>query len=647
MEITLPDGSSRQFDSGISIAEAAARINQNLADTAVAAVVNGEICDLRRTLVSGGSLRLLTLRDPEGLEVMRHSCAHIMASAVRAIFPGALLAIGPVIEEGFYYDFDNVDLKNTDFAQIENKMREIISSKISFIRREISREEAIKLFSAEPYKLELIHALPAHESISVYELDGFSDLCRGPHVPHSGYVKAYKLMRLAGAYWRGDEKNKMLTRIYGVCFPNDKTLKEYLKNLEDAENRDHGKLAKELDLYITDKNVGQGLPLFTPKGTVLKMVLQRFIEDEEISRGYQYTSTPYLAKSDLYRISGHWDHYRDGMFIIGDDASPDAMALRPMTCPFQFLLYNRRLNSYRDLPIRFAESSVLFRNESSGEMHGLARLRQFTLSEGHIICRPDQLEEEFRGVLDLIHYVMKTIGLTEYWYRFSKWDPSNRSKYIDNPSMWEESQNILKNILIKNSIAYREADGEAAFYGPKLDLQMKNVWGKEDTVITVQIDFALPERFNMTYVDQDGSSKRPIVIHRSSIGCYERTIAALIEKYAGRFPFWLSPEQIRILTVHDGILEWAEQVWQSCIKSGLRANLDTRNETLKRKVRDAQIGHIPVILTLGQKESDGRSVSVRTLDGKLCNNIAIESFIAQCTRFNLQRSNDISFCNAK
>ena len=636
MNISLPDGSTKTFERGATGYDVAMSISEGLARAAVAVKVDGEIRDIGRPIEDDATIQLLTLRDEEGVEVYRHSSAHIMALAVKRLYPDVKLAIGPVIENGFYYDFDNVSLKNEDFKAIEAEMKKIVKEKLVFERSVLSKSEALEMFRDEPYKVELIHELPDSETITCYRIGEFADLCRGPHIPSTGMLKAYKMLRLAGAYWRGDSANKMLTRLYATSFGDKKALNEYLEARRRAEENDHVRLGQKLDLFITNASIGQGLPLFTPRGTVMMNTLRRFIEDEEFLRGYQATLTPYMAKSDLYKISGHWQHYKDGMFVMGDpsvshdgDDDSDLLALRPMTCPFQFMLYKRGLHSYRDLPVRYSETSTLFRNEASGEMHGLTRVRQFTLSEGHIICTPEQLKKEFHDVLKLIDYVMETLDLTEYHYRFSKWDPKKTEKYIDNPEAWESSQKALKEILDENELTYEEADGEAAFYGPKLDIQMKNVWGKEDTIITVQIDFALPKRFEMTYVDTDGEEKSPMIIHRSSIGCYERTLALLIERYGGKFPFWLAPEQIKVLTINETLDEFADDLVRKLMHSGLRASVDKRNETLKRKVRDAQVSYVPAIVTIGQREKDNHEVSVRTLDGKVTA-LSIEDFLNRC-----------------
>ena len=486
-----------------------------------------------------------------------------------------------------------------------------------------SKDDALKEFLHNPYKSEMIESF--EEGLTAYKQGDFIDLCRGPHVPNTKLIKAIKLTKLAGAYWRGDANNKQLTRIYGVSFPDKKELKEYLTMLEEAEKRDHNKLGKQLGLFITSPLIGQGLPLFTPKGTRMIKKLQRWVEDLEESKGYQQTITPLMAKSDLYKVSGHWDHYKDGMFLI--NGSGEEMALRPMTCPFQFQIYNSEKRSYKDLPIRYNETSTLFRNESSGEMHGLIRVRQFTISEAHIICKMDQVKDEFKKVVKLIEEIMGTLGLDDFWFRFSKGDRNNKEKYIDDPEAWEESENALKEILDEIGRPYKTAEGEAAFYGPKLDIQMKNVYGKEDTIITVQIDFALPERFNMKFSDKDNTEKHPIIIHRTSIGCYERTLAMLIEKYAGKFPLWISPNQVKILPIADRHENYAQDVAVELKKAGFYVEIDNRSESIKKKVRDAQLEQYNYILVVGDQEKDHRSVNVRSRNNEIIGEKDIEEFI--------------------
>lgn len=626
VRITFPDGRGEEFKKGVTGLEIAKKIGERLAQAALAIQVNGNLQDLSVPIEKDAKVRIITFKDKEGVEIFRHSSAHILAAAVVSLFKNAKPTIGPSVEDGFYYDFDHAPFTTEDLAKIEKKMQEIISKDLKFERIELTKEKAKTMFKENKYKLELIEEYG--KELSAYKIGDFVDLCRGPHVPSTGKIKAVKLTKLASAYWRADEKNKQLQRIYGISFPENKELEEFLKMIEEAVKRDHVRLGKELDLYVVNPAIGQGLPLLTPKGTAMMMTLRRWIEDEEIKRGYQYTITPVLAKTDLYKISGHLEHYKDKMFIFNTDEKEE-VALRPMTCPYQFMIYKSKMRSYRELPIRYAETSQLFRKEKSGEMHGLIRIWQFTLADAHLICKPEQVEKEFEGVLDLIKYVMKTLGLDSYWYRFSKWDPKDKQKYINNPKAWEQSQAMMKKILDKNKLKYVEAEGEAAFYGPKLDVQMKNVWGKEDTMFTVQIDFALPEKFDMTYEGEDGAKHRPMVIHRSSIGCYERTMAMLIEKYAGKFPLWLNPNQIRILPIADRHVKYAEEIHKKLFDAGVRVEIDSRSESTPKKVRDAEMQHYNYILVVGDKEIQNKTVNVRTRDNKILGEIKADEFLKQ------------------
>lgn len=625
INLTLKDGNLFQVENGTTVSDAAFAIAPGLGRAALAGKIDGKTVDLRYELGEDCSFEVMTFLDEEGKHAFRHTSSHILALAVKRLFPGVKLAIGPAIEEGFYYDFDKEgSFSAEDLLKIEEEMRKIVKDDLKVERYTLPRDEALNLMDEmnEPYKVELINDLPLDAVLSFYKMGEFVDLCAGPHIASTKIVKAFKLTQVAGAYWRGSEKNKMLTRIYGTSFPKKVELDEYLAMVEDAKKRDHNKLGRELDLFTSSDMIGQGLPLFKPKGTKILQLMKRFIEDEEESRGYVYTTTPLMSKSDLFKVSGHWDHYKDGMFIMcqdphghgnlfAEDEDGEIMALRPMTCPFQFAIYNSDQHSYRDLPIRMGETSTLFRNESSGEMHGLSRVRQFTISEGHLIVRPDQLEEEFRGVLDLTDYIMKILGIKEdITYRFSKWDPKNTEKYIDDPEAWESTQNIMRGILDHVGLKYTEADGEAAFYGPKLDLQMKNVYGKEDTIITVQIDFALPERFNMTYVDSDGQKKRPYVIHRTSIGCYERTLAILIEKYAGAFPLWLAPVQVKLLPISEKYHDYVSKVMAQMKEKGIRVEMDDRNEKIGYKIRGARNERIPYFIVIGEQEQENGTLSV-------------------------------------
>lgn len=617
IRITLKDGSIKEFEAGVSVLDIAKSISEGLARNACCGIVNGEVVDLRYVVNEDSDLAICTFDSQEGKDAVRHSISHVLAYAVKKLYPEAKLAIGPAITDGFYYDFDvENSFSAEDLVKIEDEMRKIIKENPPIERFELPRAEALKLMedANEPYKVELINDLGEDEVISFYKMGDFVDLCAGPHLMSLKPVKAIKLLRSAGAYWKGDEKNKMLSRIYGTAFLKKADLDAHLEALEEAKKRDHNKLGRELKIFTTDEKVGQGLPLLMPKGAKMIQLLQRWVEDEEEKRGYVFTKTPYMAKSDLYKVSGHWDHYKDGMFVLGDEEKDaEVMALRPMTCPFQYTIYNAEQHSYRELPIRYSETSTLFRNEASGEMHGLIRVRQFTLADGHIVCTPDQVEEEFKGSLELINHIMSTLGIDEdISFRFSKWDPNNTEKYINNPEAWEETQVLMKGILDHLGINYVEAEGEAAFYGPKLDIQFKNVHGKEDTIITIQIDFALAERFDMTYIDKDGNKKRPYIIHRSSIGCYERTLAMLIEKYAGAFPTWLSPTQAIVLPISDKYNDYAESIVKEFKNAGIRINGDYRAEKIGYKIREARLERIPYILVVGEKEAANNEVSVRS-----------------------------------
>ena len=629
IKITLKDGSVKEFESGVSVLDIAKSISEGLARNACCGIINGKVVDLRTKVNEDVELSICTADSQEGMDTIRHSISHVLAYAVKRLFPEAKLAIGPSIANGFYYDFDVENPFSTaDLEKLEDEMRKIIKENPSIERFELPKNEALELMKDEPYKVDLINDLPEGEVISFYKLGDFTDLCAGPHLMSIKNVKAVKLLKSTGAYWKGNEKNKMLSRIYGTAFLKKSELEAHLEALEEAKKRDHNKLGRELKIFTTDENVGQGLPLLMPKGAKLFQILSRWIEDLEESRGYVLTKTPYMAKSDLYKISGHWDHYKEGMFVLGDEEKDDeVMALRPMTCPFQYTIYNAEQHSYKELPIRYAETSTLFRNENSGEMHGLIRVRQFTLADGHLIVTPEQLEDEFRGVVDLIKYVMETLGIQDdITYRFSKWDPNNKKKYIDEPEAWENTQNIMRNILNHLGINYTEADDEAAFYGPKLDIQFKNVHGKEDTIITVQIDFALAERFDMTYIDKNGEKKHPYIIHRSSIGCYERTIAMLIEKYAGAFPTWMSPVQVKILPISDKYNEYANKVAASLREKSVRVETDFRAEKIGYKIREARLERTPYILVVGEQEAENNTIAVRSRKNGDEGSIALEDF---------------------
>jgi len=637
VKITLKDGSIKELESGLSVYEIAKSISEGLARAACCGIVNGNVVDLRYVVNEDVELSICTFDSEEGKAAFRHTASHMLAQAVKRLYPDTKLAIGPSIENGFYYDFDkDGNFSQDELDKIEKEIAKIAKEDLKIEKFELPRTEALKLMEEknEPYKIELINDLPEDEVISFYKQGEFVDLCAGPHLLSTKTVKAVKLIRSAGAYWRGNEKNKMLSRVYATAFPKKSELDAHLEALEEAKRRDHNKLGRELGIFTTNENVGQGLPLLMPKGAKIIQVLQRWIEDEEEKRGYLLTKTPLMAKSDLYKISGHWDHYKDGMFVLGDEENDvEVFGLRPMTCPFQYTIYNAEQHSYRDLPKRYAETSTLFRNEASGEMHGLIRVRQFTLADGHLIVTPEQLEDEFKGVVDLIKYVMTTLGIQDdITYRFSKWDPKNKEKYIDDPEAWEKTQNLMRDILNHLNIDFYEADDEAAFYGPKLDIQFKNVHGKEDTIITVQIDFAIAERFQMTYVDKDGEKKTPYIIHRSSIGCYERTLAMLIEKYAGALPTWLAPVQAKILPISDKYNDYAEEVSKTLLNKGVRVEVDYRAEKIGYKIREARLERSPYIIVVGEKEAENKEVSVRSRKNGDEGALSLESFVNRITQ---------------
>ena len=634
MIITLKDGSSKEYANGMTVLEIAKDLSEGLARVTLGAIVDGKVVEANTVLDKDCNLQILTFKDPEGRRIYRHTCAHVLAQAVKTVYPTVKLAIGPAIDDGFYYDFDfTTPISMEQLDKVEEEMKRIIKANYPLERFVLPRKEALKLMKGydEPYKVELINDLPKDAEISFYRQGNFTDLCAGPHLPSTGMIKAFKLTSLTGAYWRGNEKNKMLSRIYGTCFDKKSDLTEYLAAVEEAKKRDHNKLGRELGIFMTDEKIGQGLPLLMPKGTKIFQTLTRFVEDEEERRGYVRTKTPYMAKSDLYKVSGHWDHYKDGMFVIGDEEKDDEVfALRPMTCPFQYTIYNNGLKSYRDLPIRYGETSTLFRNEASGEMHGLIRVRQFTISEGHIVCTPQQLEEEFKGCVDLIKYMLTCCGLqNDVTYRFSKWDPSDTKKYINEPEIWNKAEDTMRKILDHLGIEYTEAVGEAAFYGPKLDIQIKNVHGKEDTIITVQVDMFLAENFDMSYVDENGEKRRPYIIHRTSIGCYERTIALLIEKFAGAFPLWIAPTQVKVISLTDRNVESAKAIADKLYAYGIRTELDDRSETVGYKIRSAQLEKVPYMIVIGDKEAESGVVSVRRRGEGVIGEMSLDDFIAR------------------
>ena len=617
MKITLKDGSSKEYSEAKSVYDIAKDISEGLARVACAGEVDGEVVDLRTVIDHDCALNILTPNDKEGLRVIRHTASHVLAEAVKRLFPEAKVTIGPAIDDGFYYDFDAQPFSRDDLDKLEAEMKKIIKEGHELKRFTLPRQEAIQLMKEknEPYKVERIEDLPEDAEISFYDQGGFVDLCAGPHLMSTKGIKAFKLTSSSMAYWRGDSEKARLQRIYGTVFNKKEELNEYLEKLEDAKRRDHNKLGREMGLFTTVDVIGQGLPLFTPKGTKMIMKLQRWIEDlEDNDWGYVRTRTPLMAKSDLYKISGHWDHYKDGMFVLGDEEhDKEVFALRPMTCPFQYYVYKNEQHSYRDLPYRMSETSTLFRCEDSGEMHGLTRVRQFTISEAHLVIRPDQAEEELKRCFDLSYYVLSVLGLEgDVTYRLSKWDPANKKKYLGDDEYWNRTQEALREVLREKGVDFVEADGEAAFYGPKIDIQAKNVYGKEDTMITIQLDCAIAENFDMYYVDQDGEKKRPYIIHRTSLGCYERTLAWLIEKYAGKFPTWLCAEQVRVLPISDKYEEYANKVCAELKKNGVDATVDNRSEKIGYKIREARMDRLPYMLVVGQQEEADGTVSVRS-----------------------------------
>ena len=643
IKVTLKDNVVKEYEKNTTVADIAKSLGMGLYKAACVARVNGEVCDLRTALDADAQVEILTFDDEEGKKAFRHTASHILAQAVKRLYPQAKLAIGPAIDNGFYYDFDcDVSFTPEVLEKIEAEMKKIVKEGLALERYELSPEDAVAMMEekGEIYKVELIkeHA-DKGENISFFKQGEFDELCAGPHIPDTSRVKAFKLTSATGAYWRGDSKNKMLQRIYGTAFTKQADLDAHLEAIEEAKKRDHNKLGRELELFTTSDIIGQGLPILLPKGARIIQLLQRFVEDEEQKRGWLLTKTPYMAKSDLYKVSGHWDHYQDGMFVLGDEEKDDEVfALRPMTCPFQYQAYLNRARSYRDLPLRYNETSTLFRNESSGEMHGLIRVRQFTISEGHLMCLPEQLEDEFKGCLELAIYMLKTLGLYEdVSYRFSQWDPDDKDKYIGTVEQWDEAQGIMAKILDHLEIPYKIGIGEAAFYGPKLDIQIKNVHGKEDTLITIQIDQMLAEKFGMEYVDADGTKKNPYIIHRTSIGCYERTLALLIEKYVGAFPVWLAPEQVRIMPIADKHHEAANALVEKLAAAGLRVSADCRSEKLGYKLREAQLEKIPYMLVMGDKEIEEGTVGVRKRGEGDIGAMSIDEFLGLILRQNAEK----------
>ncbi|MGN0452205.1 MAG: threonine--tRNA ligase [Ruminococcus sp.] len=635
INVELKGGVCKEFEAQTTAAEVAKSLGTGLYKAVCACKINGEVKDLRTPLVEDCRLELLTFDDEEGKHAFWHTCSHLLAQAVKHLYPNAKLGIGPAVESGFYYDFDvEKPFTAEDIEKIKAEMKAIVKTGLELERFELSPEEAEKYLAemGEDYKVELCreHASKG-ENISFYKQGDFVDLCAGPHLMSVSALKAFELTNCTGAYWRGDANNAQMCRVYGIAFPKASQLEEHLKALEEAKLRDHNKLGRELELFTTSDLIGQGLPILLPKGARVIQLLQRFVEDEEQKRGWLLTKTPFMAKSDLYKVSGHWDHYKDGMFVLGDEEKDkEVFALRPMTCPFQYQAYLNRGRSYRDLPLRYNETSTLFRNEASGEMHGLIRVRQFTISEGHLMCTPEQLEDEFKGCLELAVYMLKTLGLYEdVSFRFSQWDPNNTEKYIGTAEQWDEAQGIMGRILDHLGLDYKIGIDEAAFYGPKLDIQMKNVYGKEDTIITIQVDQMLAEKFGMVYIDKDGSKKNPYIIHRTSIGCYERTLALLIEKYAGAFPLWLAPVQVKILPIADRHHDAAFEVKKALEAQGMRVEVDDRSEKVGYKIREAQLEKVPYMILLGDKDIEQGTISVRGRKAGDLGAMSLEDFISR------------------
>ena len=614
MKVNVRNVGEVSIEQPCSIIDIIKMVNPEGLNNYCVAKIDGKLIDLRTTITTDCDIELLDTTSKEALPVLRHTTAHIMAEAVQNLFPEAKITIGPATENGYFYDFDFRPFTREDLDAIEKEMKSIIKKATRLERKEVTRNEALELMTQrnEPYKVELLEAIPEGETITIYQQDNFIDLCRGPHLLNTRPIKGFKLTAASSTYWRGDKKNKSLSRIHGTAFFTKEDLEGYLQYLEDIKNHDHNKIGRELGYFTTVDVIGQGLPLLMPKGTHVVQTMQRWIEDEEKRRGYMRTKTPLMAKSDLYKISGHWDHYKDGMFVMGDEEKDkEVFALRPMTCPFQYYVYKSSQKSYRDLPCRYSETSTLFRNEDSGEMHGLTRVRQFTISEGHLIVRPDQMIDEFKGCIDLARFCLTTLGLqNDVTWHLSKWDPSDTKKYIGDAATWEWTENSIRQILTDLNIPFTEDVGEAAFYGPKVDINAKNVYGKEDTMITVQWDALLAEQFDMYFIDKDGSRTRPYIIHRTSMGCYERTLAWLIEKYEGAFPTWLAPEQVRVMPISEKYIDYAKQVADELQSNGIEVFFDDRSEKIGYKLREARMEKIPYGLIIGQKEQEEQQVSI-------------------------------------
>ncbi|MBM7701254.1 threonine--tRNA ligase [Metabacillus iocasae] len=631
VKMTFPDGAVKEFPKGTTTEEIAGSISPGLKKKSIAGKVNGELVDLRTSIEEDGTIEIVTQDSADALEVMRHSTAHLMAQAIKRLYKNVKLGVGPVIENGFYYDIDMEEsLTPEDLPKIEKEMKKIVNENIEIVRKEVPREDAIKLYEevGDNLKLELIEAIPAGEAVSIYEQGEFFDLCRGVHVPSTGKIKEFKLLSIAGAYWRGDSKNKMLQRIYGTAFFKKAELDEHLRLLEEAKERDHRKLGKELNLFTNSQKVGQGLPLWLPKGATIRRVIERYIVDKEERLGYQHVYTPVLGSVDLYKTSGHWDHYQDGMFPAME-MDNEQLVLRPMNCPHHMMVYKNDIHSYRELPIRIAELGTMHRYEMSGALSGLQRVRGMTLNDAHIFVRPDQIKEEFIRVVRLVLDVYKDFGLDDYSFRLSYRDPEDTEKYYDDDEMWEKAQAMLKEAMDDMGLDYYEAEGEAAFYGPKLDVQVKTALGKDETLSTVQLDFLLPERFDLTYVGEDGKQHRPVVIHRGVVSTMERFVAFLIEEYKGAFPTWLAPTQVQVIPVSSDVhLEYAKKVQEQLQLEGFRVELDDRNEKMGYKIREAQMQKTPYMLVVGDKEVEEQAVNVRKYGEQKSETIEFEAFLS-------------------
>lgn len=632
MKITFPDGAVKEFDKGVSTADIAASISPGLKKKALAGKINGELVDLATPIEEDGKIEIVTPDHEDALGILRHSTAHLLAQALKRLYPDITFGVGPAIETGFYYDVDTEEpISEESFPVIEKEMQKIVRENLPIVREVVSREEAIKRFEAigDHYKLELIEAIPADETVTIYSQGEFFDLCRGIHVPSTGKLQVFQLLNVAGAYWRGNSNNKMLQRIYGTAFFDKKDLKAFLKMQEEAKERDHRKLGKELGLFAISQEVGQGLPLWLPKGATIRRVIERYIVDREERLGYSHVYTPIMAKVDFYKQSGHWDHYHEDMFppMKMDN---EELVLRPMNCPHHMMVYKNDIHSYRELPIRIAELGLMHRYEMSGALSGLQRVRGMTLNDAHVFVRPDQIKDEFKRVLELILAVYKDFDITDYKFRLSYRDPENTEKYFDDDAMWEKAQTMLKDAMDEMEMDYFEAEGEAAFYGPKLDVQVKTAIGKEETLSTVQLDFLLPERFDLTYIGEDGEKHRPVVIHRGVVSTMERFVAYLIEEYKGAFPTWLAPIQMQIIPVNrDAHFDYAKEVEDKLVRAGLRVEIDDRNEKLGYKIREAQTQKIPYALVVGDQESENGTVNIRRYGSKDSETLSVDDFIKQ------------------